>query len=180
MPDSRHPLESFAYCPKCGGREFVDHNRKSKRCSDCGFTYYLNPSAAVALLVTDTEGALLVATRGKEPALGTLDLPGGFVDADETGEEAAARELREETGLEISLDRVHYWRSLPNHYLYSGLDIPTLDLFYHVELDESHPIVSAMDDVAELAWLPLADIDPARFGLPSIRRAVELYLLLSE
>ncbi|GAE84850.1 Nudix hydrolase family protein [Bacteroides reticulotermitis JCM 10512] len=40
----------------------------------------------------------MVCRRGKNPAKGTLDLPGGFIDIAETGEEGVAREVLEETG----------------------------------------------------------------------------------
>ena len=37
-----HPLEKFKYCPKCGSKHFDINNEKSKKCDNCGFTYYLN------------------------------------------------------------------------------------------------------------------------------------------
>ena len=79
-------------------------------------------------LIRNAKGEILVARRGKEPAKGTLDLPGGFVDNYETGEEAVAREVMEETGLKV--DEVKYLFSLPNIYPYSGIVVHTLDQFY--------------------------------------------------
>lgn len=163
---------SFTYCPQCGGDSFVAHGVKAQHCLHCGFTYYHNPSAAVALIVRDLRGSLLVATRAKEPAKGTLDLPGGFVDAGETGEEAAQRELYEETGLRLPTEQLIYAFSLPNRYLYSDFLVPTLDLFYTAQLQSVAPTVQAMDDVAQLSWLSLEEIDPQLFGLESIRQAV--------
>ena len=81
-----HPLELFRYCPKCGSELFEVHNIKSKHCSNCGFTYYQNPSSATAAFILNSKGELLVVRRAKDPAKGTLDLPGGFVDNGETGE----------------------------------------------------------------------------------------------
>ena len=75
-----HPLELFRYCPVCGSQHFVINNFKSKKCEDCGFTYYANPCAATAAFILNDRNELLVVRRAKEPAKGTLDLPGGFVD----------------------------------------------------------------------------------------------------
>ena len=96
-----HPFAQFHFCPKCGSPRFVEHNEKSKQCEDCGFVYYFNPSAATVAVILNERQELLVCRRGKEPAKGTLDLPGGFSDCFESSEEGVAREVKEETGLEV-------------------------------------------------------------------------------
>lgn len=96
-----HPLDQFLYCPECGSSHFEINNEKSKKCADCGFVYYFNPSAATVALILNEKNELLVCRRAKEPAKGTLDLPGGFIDMNETGEEGVAREVLEETGLKV-------------------------------------------------------------------------------
>ena len=168
-----HSLDLFQYCPKCGSPRFVNHNIKSRKCEVCGFIYYLNPSAATAAFIINSENQLLVARRAKDPAKGTYDLPGGFVDYNEPGEEAIIREIKEETGLLLS--DPEYLFSLPNNYLYSDLNIPTLDLFYCFHLKET-PAIHAADDVSELFFLSKEEIDPADFGLDSIRKAVSLFI----
>ena len=70
-------------CPACGSQHFEINNVKSKKCADCGFVYYLNPSAATAAFIENEQGELLVCRRAKEPSKGTLDLPGGFADMEE-------------------------------------------------------------------------------------------------
>ncbi|MDR1527950.1 MAG: NUDIX domain-containing protein [Dysgonamonadaceae bacterium] len=169
-----HPLELFRYCPKCGSPRFGENNFKSKKCADCGFIYYFNASAAVAAFITDKDGQLLVAKRAHEPAKGMLDLPGGFVDLQETGEEALKREIMEETGLLI--DRLQYLFSLPNIYTYSGFDVHVLDLFYRCEIEDLSGLRAA-DDVAELFFIPVKEICPELFGLRSIRKAVEIFVI---
>ena len=94
-----HPLQKFKFCPCCGGR-FVENDFKSKRCEACGFVLYLNPAASTAAFIVD-DGKLLVVERAKEPAKGTLDLPGGFVDCYETAEQGIEREVLEELGLAV-------------------------------------------------------------------------------
>lgn len=169
-----HPLEKFTYCPMCGSKHFIVNNFKSKRCEDCGFVYYINPCAATAAFIINSNGELLVVRRGKEPAKGTLDLPGGFVDNGETAEDGIIREVKEETGLDVT--ECKYLFSLPNIYPYSGFDVHTLDMLFECKVDESTE-ARADDDASELMWLPMEKVRPEEFGLKSIRRAVEIFSL---
>lgn len=157
----------------CGSAHFEVNNEKSKRCRACGFTYYFNSCAATVAFILNSRDELLVCRRAKEPAKGTLDLPGGFIDMYETGEEGVSREVKEETGLTVGQAR--YLFSLPNTYLYSDFLVHTLDQFFLCTVDESTPL-QALDDVAESWWVPLADIDPALFGLDSVREGVKRFL----
>lgn len=168
-----HPLIKFAYCPMCGSKHFDIHNEKSKQCDNCGFEYYANPSSATVALIINERDELLVVRRKNEPAKGTLDLPGGFVDMEETGEEGIRREVKEETGLEAT--ETQYLFSLPNIYRYSGIDIHTLDMFYCVSVKDLTAL-HAMDDAAETMWIPLTDLHTELFGLRSIRHGLMRFL----
>lgn len=168
-----HPLDLFKYCPKCGSAAFGENDEKSKRCADCGFVYYFNASSATVALILNERGELLVGRRAKEPKKGTLDLPGGFVDCFETGEEGVAREVLEETGLEV-VD-AKYLFSLPNTYLYSGFLVHTLDQFFRCRVKDDSRL-GAMDDVADAFWVPLQEVNPEEFGLDSVREGVKRFL----
>lgn len=168
-----HPLELFKYCPKCGSVHFEIRNEKAKKCADCGFVYYFNSSAATVAFIQNEREELLVCRRAKDPAKGTLDLPGGFIDMFETGEQGVAREVMEETGLKVA--GTEYLFSLPNTYLYSGFLVHTLDLFYLCKV-ENDSRIQAMDDVAESFWMPLDRIRPEEFGLDSVREGVTRFL----
>ena len=166
---SHHPLFQFRFCPKCGSDHFEVNDDRSKRCADCGFTYYHNASAAAVAVIVNDKGELLVTRRAFEPAQGTLDLPGGFVDPGESVEAGCLREVEEETGAPAEI--VRYLFSLPNTYCFSGFEVHTSDCFFLCRLKEGAE-VRACDDAAELFWMPLSAIKPEDFGLDSIRTSI--------
>lgn len=166
-------IEKFTYCPACGSSHFEKNSEKSKKCTNCGFEYFMNPAAAVVAFITNSRGELLVEKRKNEPAKGTLDLPGGFADTLETAEEGIAREVKEETGLTVSRSR--YLFSLPNVYRFSGLDIQTLDLFFECTVDDTTRLQAA-DDAAECMWIARQDIHTEQFGLRSVRQGLYEWL----
>lgn len=168
-----HPLALFKYCPQCGSAHFEENNEKSKRCADCGFVYYFNPSAATVAFILNQKEELLVCRRGKEPAKGTFDLPGGFLDMYETGEQGVAREVLEETGLEVI--KTNYLFSIPNTYLYSGFLVHTLDQFFLCKVKDDSGL-RAMDDVSESFWIPISEVHPEDFGLDSVREGVRKFI----
>ena len=168
-----HVLDKFKFCPVCGSPNFEINNIKSKKCKDCGFSYYLNASSATVALIVNEKDELLVVRRKNEPGKDMLDMPGGFVDMNETGEEAMAREVKEETGLEAT--EVIYQFSYPNTYLYSGFLVHTLDMFFKVKVkDLSH--IEAMDDAAAYYWIPFSEIDIDKFAFDSIKKGLTRFL----
>jgi len=97
----------FRFCPRCGGElasQLVDL-RERLVCQACGFIFYINPKVAAGALVED-DGRVVLVRRGVEPGLGKWGLPSGFAEVDESIEETAIRECREETGLQIVVDNL--------------------------------------------------------------------------
>ena len=169
-----HVLDKFKFCPVCGSPHFEINNIKSKKCKDCGFSYYLNASSATVALIVNEKDELLVVRRKNDPGKDMLDMQVGFVDMDETGEDAMAREVKEETGLEAT--EVSYQCSYPNTYLYSGFLVHTLDMFFKVKVkDLSH--VEAMDDAAAYYWIPFSEIDIDKFAFDSIKKGLTRFLM---
>ncbi|MBN1506578.1 MAG: NUDIX domain-containing protein [Sedimentisphaerales bacterium] len=146
---------------------------KQLYCDHCGFEFYLNPAAAVAALISDSQGRLLVVERAQEPKKGTWDLPGGFVDPGESAEDALRREVREETGLEIT--HLRYLCSFSNRYEYMGVLYATLDLGFICEVEDASVARAAEAEVVRLLFVRPEQIDPVRFGFPSVARIVERY-----
>lgn len=169
-----HPLSDFLYCPHCGSSHFAEHDAFSKKCSECGFTFYPNAAAATVAIIVNAKDEILCVRRNREPAKGTLDLPGGFVDPGESITEGLVREVKEELGADI----LHYEFafSYANTYMFSNHEVHTADAFFLCTLKDYHS-VRASDDASEAMWTPLASIRPEDFGLDSIRQGVKHFLL---
>ena len=92
------------FCPRCGARLRLEGRGDGRRwCGSCGFVHYSDPKLVVVVLVEDEAGRLLYMQRDHEPQLGAWAWPSGFVDAGEDVREAARREVREETGIEVEV-----------------------------------------------------------------------------
>jgi mutator protein MutT len=168
-----HPKNVIKYCPRCGCNRFktADEGR-SFSCEECHFQFYINNSAAVACLIFDKEGRILLARRAVEPSLGKLDLPGGFIEPMENAEEAVVREIKEE--LNVSVVKMEYLTSFPNEYVFSGYSVFTLDLAFICEIDSSAQIIPD-DDVADIEFIRPEDIKMEELCSNSMRNIINYY-----
>jgi ADP-ribose pyrophosphatase YjhB (NUDIX family)/GNAT superfamily N-acetyltransferase len=91
-------------------------------CSSCGFVLYRNPVPGVGVLVEIGAGIVLI-QRGQPPFVGSWALPAGYIEEDESVEQAAVRECREETGLDVELLELFGVYSFPEGPVQSGLII---------------------------------------------------------
>ncbi len=147
----------WVHCPRCGSTLRtgpVDSGEERLHCPSCGLVLYDNPAPTATAIVTREDGAILFTRRAIEPAIGMLDLPGGFIEVNEDAEQAAKRELREETGLEITV--TGYVGAIPDRY---GDGAHTLNLYFTAVVSGGQ--AQAASDVSELVWLK-PDAVPAR------------------
>jgi mutator protein MutT len=122
------------------------------------------PVECAGAVVRDEAGRLLLVRRGREPAAGLWSLPGGRVEPGETAAEAAAREVKEETGLAVEIGAV-----LITAVIWDG--------GYRVQ-DFAATVVGgelqAGDDAADVRWVDVTDLAsmPLSPGLVEELRAV--------
>lgn len=102
--------DRLAHCTFCGAR-FTPNQAWPRRCAACAEISYRNP-LPVAVVVQPVGDGLLVVRRGIPPARDRLALPGGFIEVGETWQEAAVRELKEETGIVQAASDVRLFEAL--------------------------------------------------------------------
>lgn len=94
------------FCSQCGapmGRRVPRGDHKERHaCTKCEFVHYLDPKVACGT-IPEVDGKLVLIKRNVEPRVGFWSFPCGFMEIDETVEDAARRETEEETGLRVEL-----------------------------------------------------------------------------
>ena len=126
----------FNLCPICGSKNVKCPGGRKWVCPDCGFDLYNNVAAAVGVIIQDKYKNVLFEVRAKEPRKGFVALPGGFVDCDESAEEAIIRECREEIGVDVSNPK--FVCTNPNTYPYKNFVYKTCDIFFTVALPDKY------------------------------------------
>ncbi|MDP3947255.1 MAG: GNAT family N-acetyltransferase [bacterium] len=122
-------------------------------CELCGFD---NPKAtATAVVIRDRK--LLVLKRAEEPFRGKWDLPGGYMSGGELPDEALKRELREELGVECSLDFIGWF---PGTAMWKG---ETFSILSHAYLAELKGEISLNHENSHYAWIPLHEVKEVAF-----------------
>jgi ADP-ribose pyrophosphatase YjhB (NUDIX family) len=160
------------YCIKCG-----DSTKKIGKslfiCLRCDFHYYENPRPTNAVILENKNGEILLVNRAHPPKKGWWDLPGGFIGFNESFEEGARREIKEELG--ISVSNFRYVNSHYNLYLYKGLYYHTLCVNFAAKLP--HKKIIPRDDVASIRFFSKDNIPFKKIAFAAVKKGLEGYLL---
>lgn len=126
------------HCSRCG--ETLEYgpidgeHRHRLVCPRCSFIMYVNPRMVVTTIPVTTNGECVLIRRGIEPAYDTWAQPGGFLEIDETLNQAAMRETYEETGLLVEPGQLVG--------LYSRLEAAIVVLCYEARIVGGAPTVT--------------------------------------
>ena len=142
------------FCPHCATALDVRELEGDQRpiCAACGWIHYEDPKVAVAVLV-GRDGRLLLNRRAIEPGLGLWSFPSGYANRGERLEEAAAREVVEETHLEVEIAELFG--------VYSERGNPVVLVVYTAR--DSRGEAAAGPEVLEVGWFAPDALPPLAF-----------------
>ncbi len=153
------------HCISCGG-ELLKLTDTKFQCTECKREQFNNPKGAVALLLFDTTGKVILSRRAHEPDKDKLDPIGGFIDYGENAETALYRELYEETNLsEADITAPSYVYSGYQEYHWSGTIEPLVAMWFWASLTTDKRL-TPQDDVSAFESFQLDDIPTSQLAEP--------------
>jgi len=168
----------FKYCPECKSSAISFVNNHYISCTHCNFLYYHNTAGSVAAII-EFENDILLTIRAKNPGLGLLDLPGGFVDHNESLEQALIREVYEELSFNIQPEAIAYLTSEPNIYEYKNITYNTIDSIFVIKLTEKPNIALEKSEITEVLWLKKDKINIEQLAFSSIKKVLKDYITVT-
>ena len=131
---------------------------------------FANASPAAGVWLLNDNNELLVVIRKFDPGKGRMHAPGGFADGAETAFDCITRELQEELGLTPTMyTPLELFDEGVDLYDYQGESLPVLVTFFTARLI-NNPIVTSGDDVADVKFMRLQDVNPNDIYLPTPRQ----------
>lgn len=145
------------YCSTCGHELQTIQQDTQWYCANCKRDVFANPVPTIDAVLFDEKGRILLGRRRETPGKGKLNLPGGFVDMNETLEEALARELKEELGLnKDDYSPFVYAGSRIDYYLRYGQNRQLITVVMYA--NTKHRDLPSNDEVSEYVWKLPAEI----------------------
>lgn len=173
-------FEHFSYCPRCGNKyaaEDFDPSEILFTCSQCSYAFYQNsiPSSSAVIPAKRHPGEILLLTRRAKPGIGKIALPGGFLRYGEQPAECIRREVKEETLLDVSIDRLLCEILVDYHYRCSRISVLELSFLTRpLDVDVRQLRTSEASRVEYYHVGPLIE-EPSRLAFPEQRRVLERY-----
>ena len=143
------------FCQRCGGptEERLNDGRQRPVCTVCGAVTYLDPKLAVAVVIERDDAILLGRRAAWTRSPGLWSFPAGFVERGEVVEDAAIREVTEETGLAVALG--------PVLDVFSTRGDAVVLLVFPALSSTGEPV--AGDDLTEIGWFSPGQLPPLAF-----------------
>lgn len=148
-------MSSLKFCPKCGNtfvfKKPEGNDKKELICESCGFIFWQNSKPTASALIVDQDKLLLV--KRAIPHKGMWDIPGGFLELGEHPEDGVKREMKEELGINIIINK--FIGIVMDRYGDND-NIWTLNIFYEARIANGVPTPAS--DVCEYKWFSVEDL----------------------
>ncbi|NLP04296.1 MAG: NAD(+) diphosphatase [Fibrobacter sp.] len=143
------------FCGKCGARTQLKSDERAVICPECSTVVYprISPAVIVAIICNDK---ILLARGSKSPG-NRYSLIAGYVDVGETLEEAVAREVKEEVGLDVK--NIRYYKNQP--WPLSG----SMMIGFIAEADDTQPVLIDEEEISEAAWFTRGNLPEHSFTI---------------
>ena len=139
----------FTFCPRCSTQmQRIESGGKIRpTCPNCGFVQFNNPAPAVSILIVDDDHVLL-GRRTNDPGKGLWSTPSGYIEYDDDFLQAAVREAKEETGLDVEILSI---LNVSSDFLSPRWHFLTISLLVR----PTGGVLTPSDEMEILQWFPV-------------------------
>lgn len=165
------PQIAFKFCPLCN-KGLSKSSENSLRCQGCGFNFYLNPAPTSSAVIVNEKDEILLVKRCFAPKAGFWDLPGGFIEPNETFEQGVIREAQEELGVKIK--PLTLIGNYIDSYEFQRIRYPTINVVFLAKKASGE--YKPTDDVDDYQFFSKVEALKRKIAFKSMRKALEDFL----
>lgn len=170
-------MHPFKFCPICGSDKLEPINNHLLVCQACKFEWWQNPKPAGNVILLNSKGQLLLGKRKHPPKQDLWGTIGGFVDLNETLEQAVCRETKEELGIDIEPKDLTYFTSNFDRYLYQNWEYFTMGTLFTCKLSDTQiSQINPGDDVSSVEFFSLQKIPWSHLAFESTTKSLQKYV----
>lgn len=164
-----HMSQTLRFCPQCGGRNHLNHNQLAMQCGDCRTLHY--PRIFPCIIVAVRRESELLLAQHPRHRNGMYTVIAGFVEVGETLEQCVAREVKEETGINVT--NVRYFASQPWAF-------PSSLMMGFLADYDSGDLKPDYSELSDAQWFDVANLPPVAPHGTIARALIEHSVSLAE
>lgn len=164
------PINAYKFCPVCS----LPLSKKEFRLLVCknDHHFYINPFPCNAAIIENEKQEILLVKRKVDPKKGYWDWPGGFIEPGESFETSVKREIKEELGVEIRIEK--FLGIFEDTYLYQNIESPILCMVVYAKITDGK--LKASDDVAGFKFFSKKEVLKQRFAFDSVKKGISGFI----
>ncbi|QGT99394.1 NUDIX hydrolase [Candidatus Syntrophocurvum alkaliphilum] len=153
--------QRFFYCPKCGSelnyQIHITGDIPRLTCTDCSYILFENPAVGVAAIVFNEKNEILLGKRKYGKRKGLWCIPCGYLEYHEDVYDGTKREFKEETNLDINIDRVY-----DVHSNFHDPEKHSVGIWFLGDIIGGYP--EARDDLTDIGFFNLNNLPELAFS----------------